>query len=414
MNAATVSALADGDSTPRTSTSSVQGRPILWAGVLMMVGAGLLGQVAGWRQVALFVVGAAAGLVLYHASFGFTSAFRVFISDRRGAGLRAQMLMLAATTLLFIPLLAAGSLFGQPVRGNFAPLGVPVLAGAFIFGVGMQLGGGCASGTLFAVGGGNLRMIVTLFFFVVGSVIGVAHFPWWEQTPQAPSLSLLATLGPAGAVVASLAIFASVAWGSAVLERARHGRLLPAPAPPRAGLARVLYGPWSLVAGALGLAAINLATLALAGRPWGITSAFALWGSKWAASLGVDVASWPYWADPARKLSLQASVFQDVTSVMNFGIILGAILAAGLAGRFGARPARLTPPSLVGAAVGGLMLGYGARLAYGCNIGAYFSGVASGSLHGWLWFAAALAGSVIGTRLRPLFDLPVERTPSSC
>jgi len=30
------------------------------------------------------------------------------------------------------------------------------------------------------------------------------------------------------------------------------------------------------------------------------------------------------------------------------------------------------------------MLGYGARLAYGCNIGAYFSGIASASVHGWL------------------------------
>ena len=34
--------------------------------------------------------GAALGLVLYHAAFGFTSAWRVFIADRRGEGLRAQ------------------------------------------------------------------------------------------------------------------------------------------------------------------------------------------------------------------------------------------------------------------------------------------------------------------------------------
>lgn len=57
------------------------------------------------------------------------------------------------------------------------------------------------------------------------------------------------------------------------------------------------------------------------------------------------------------------------------------------------------------------MLGYGSRLAFGCNIGAYFSGIASGSLHGWVWIVAALAGNWIGTGLRPLFDLAVERTP---
>jgi hypothetical protein len=55
--------------------------------------------------------------------------------------------------------------------------------------------------------------------------------------------------------------------------------------------------------------------------------------------------------------------------------------------------------------VGGLMLGYGARIAFGCNIGAYFGGISSTSLHGWLWFVAAFTGSSIGTRLRPWFGL---------
>ena len=87
--------------------------------------------------------------------------------------------------------------------------------------------------------------------------------------------------------------------------------------------------------------------------------------------------------------------------------MLGALLAAGLAGKF-APTWRVPCSSLVAAVIGGLLLGYGARLAYGCNIGAYFSGIASSSLHGWLWFAAALVGSVVGTRMRPLFGLVVE------
>ncbi|NWN83613.1 MAG: YeeE/YedE family protein, partial [Halomonas sp.] len=59
--------------------------------------------------------------------------------------------------------------------------------------------------------------------------------------------------------------------------------------------------------------------------------------------------------------------------------------------------------SVLAAAIGGIMLGYGARLAYGCNIGAYFSGIASGSLHGWIWLVAAFAGNMLGVRLRPFF-----------
>src|SRR5271170_6762119 len=92
---------------------------------------------------------------------------------------------------------------------------------------------------------------------------------------------------------------------------------------------------------------------------------------------------------------------------MDFGIIFGALLASGLAGKF--HPGWQVPPrSLVAAGIGGLLLGYGARLAYGCNIGAYFSGIASASLHGWLWLVAAFTGSVVGTYLRPLFGLSVE------
>jgi len=57
------------------------------------------------------------------------------------------------------------------------------------------------------------------------------------------------------------------------------------------------------------------------------------------------------------------------------------------------------------AIIGGLLMGYGARLSFGCNIGALFSGIATGSLHGWLWFAAAFAGSYAGVWARPLFGL---------
>ncbi len=98
----------------------------------------------GWRQGALFVVGLSTGVILYHAAFGFTSAWREVVDTGRGAGLRAQMIMLAVTVLAFTPLIAQGEIFGMGVRGSVAPLNVAVICGAFMFGVGMQLGGGCA------------------------------------------------------------------------------------------------------------------------------------------------------------------------------------------------------------------------------------------------------------------------------
>ena len=101
---------------------------------------------------------------------------------------------------------------------------------------------------------------------------------------------------------------------------------------------------------------------------------------------------------------LNAGIEQDVTSVMNIGIVLGAALAASLAGRF-APLMRIPPLSLAAALIGGLLLGYGARLAFGCNIGAFVSGVVSGSLHGWVWIIFGLLGTFAGIYLRPLFGL---------
>jgi hypothetical protein len=190
-----------------------------------------------------------------------------------------------------------------------------------------------------------------------------------------------------------------------IAEIRAHGRLVD----ETPTTSRWLRGPWPLVAGAIGLAIVNIATLLLAGRPWGVTSAFALWAAKGATLIGIDVASWSYWTAAERSAALRQSVFADVTSVMDFGIILGAMIAAFLANRF--HPTlRISGGSLAAAIIGGLLLGYGARVAYGCNIGAYFSGIASGSLHGWFWLVAAFAGSAVGTGLRPLFGLPVERT----
>ena len=358
----------------------------------------------GWRQAALFLVGALAGVVLYHAAFGFTSAWRAFVVERRGGGLRAQMLMFALTCGAFFPLLAAGSVFGQAVRGAVAPAGMSVAAGAALFGVGMQLAGGCASGTLYSAGGGSPRMLVVLGAFVAGSVLGTAHAPWWGALPAWAPVSLVSLWGPWLALAASLLLLATITLASAALERARHGRLER----HRSTGVRWLRGPWPLAAGALGLAIVNVATLVIAGRPWGVTSAFALWGAKLLAAAGVPVATWPYWTAPGQAAALRSSVVADVTSVMDAGILLGALLAALLAGRFA--PAWSIPRrSLAAALLGGILLGYGARAAHGCNIGACFSGIASGSLHGWLWLAAALAGNALGARLRPLFGLSVER-----
>jgi uncharacterized membrane protein YedE/YeeE len=352
------------------------------------------GLTAGGSMAALAVVGGLMGLALYHASFGFTAAWRRFTTSGDGQGLRAQMLMLGIAVCLFFPALAAGNIFGTAVGGFVFPVGVAVLIGAFMFGLGMQFGGGCGSGTLFTVGGGSTRMVLTLFFFIVGSVAAIGHLPFWASLPSLGSVSAIATFGLWPALLLHLLLFAGIVLLTLRVER-RRGIVRGAAAP-----ADWLKGPWPIFAGAVALALLNFATLWLAGRPWGITSAFALWGGKGLDAVGVDLASWTNWGGMMG--AIERSVFFVVTSVMNFGIMLGAMLAAGLAGKF--RPVlKLTAGDVASAAIGGLLMGYGARLAFGCNIGAFFSGIASGSLHGWVWLLAAFAGSIVGVRLRPLF-----------
>jgi hypothetical protein len=316
------------------------------------------------------------------------------------------MVMLALAVVLFLPVLEAGSLLGQPVRGFIFPAGIGLLVGAFLFGIGMQVGGGCASGTLYtAAGGQGLRMWITLAAFVAGATFAAYDAERWTDWPALPPVSLPALVGTWPAIALSLTAFAAVWFLSVAIERRRHGeaeRLAW-----RGGA--LLRGPWPLVWGAVALALLNFATLWLAGRPWAITAAFPLWGSRLVEAAGWDdPAFWIYWEDPTRTEALLRPLLTDRTTVMDLGLMAGAALAALLAGR--AADWRMPAPgAALGSVLGGLLLGYGAVLAVGCNISAYFGGIASGSLHGWAWIGPALLGNWVGLRLRPLFGLGASR-----
>lgn len=359
---------------------------------------GLEGE--GLRYVLGALTGGLAGFALYHASFGFTAAWRRMSRERRGAGLRAQMALFAMTCTFTYLLIGYEDLTGWNMNPVVMPMGLSSAIGAFVFGIGMQLGGGCASGTLFTTGGGSSRMLIVLAFFILGSVIATAHLPgFWQQLPtitgipNIPGTSLITSLGPIGAVAVLLSFCTIVVVFSRRLEIARHGAL-ESPRPTRS----VLAGPWSLLAGALGLALVGILCFAIFSRPWGVTAGFALWGAKILQLSGIEVDSWQYWQG-WRGQMLADSVFANRTSLMNFGIVFGAMGAAAIAGTF--RPTlRLSQRDIITAIVGGLLMGYGARLSYGCNIGAYLGGIVSGSLHGWWWLLWGFTGSVIGTRLR--------------
>jgi uncharacterized membrane protein YedE/YeeE len=364
-----------------------------------------LTQLISITQALLFLVGAMLGTALYHASFGFTVGWKRFATEGRSRSMRAQFLMIGITAVVFIPLMGGLGSFDQNFVGAWAPVGVSVILGSLIFGLGMQLGGGCGSGTLFTVGGGSSRMLITLFGFIIGAVVATAHLPFWFALPSLPPIKLGEYFGPlAGTLITILAI-AAVILVLALIERRKFGNVESIFSGISTFKARnLLHGPWPLGIALVVLALGNIFTLLLAGHPWSVTYGFGLWGAKIFSAIGIDIATWPFWQIPGQARALSNSVLYDVTSVMNFGVILGAALAATLAGKF-AQKANVPLKSYIAAIIGGLLMGYGARLSFGCNIGALFSGIASGSLHGWVWFVFAFIGSAIGVGLRPLFGL---------
>ena len=364
----------------------------------------VVARTAGPIMAGTSALGLALGFTLFHSRFGFTSGWRQLAAVGQGAAVRAHMLMLATATILFSVLLAGGfSLAGTP-KPSVAAVGIPLLVGAFLFGIGMQVGGSCASGTLFAVGSGQTAVVLTLFGFIVGSVLAALTFTFWTVTvPAGTPISLAETFGYPGALGLSLLVMATIVAITYVVARRRTPP--PVERPPSArGIARVLRGSWPMWVGAIVLAVLNAGVLFVSGGAWGVTSAFGLWGGKVLSGLGVDVASWAYFQVPANAKALQGSVFADRISVLDFGVIVGALVASALGGAFVLHK-RVPWKLALGSVLGGIAMGYGARLAGGCNIGAYFSGIASFSLHGWIWGVVALGGTFVGLRLRPLFGL---------
>ncbi|MEE3503836.1 YeeE/YedE family protein [Acidiphilium acidophilum] len=350
---------------------------------------------------AILLIGAALGVTLAHGSYGFAYSWRALFVRRDGSGAMANLLMLAAATILFAPILAKGAIFGHSVSGAIAPADVSVAVGSFLFGVGMQMSGACASGCLYTAGGGNLRTLTAMIFFCFGAFAATFQLPWWLSLPSLGAHSFGAMMG----------------WGyAAVFQISGLGilaLLLRRFAPPASPLMRAwlptgaswVRGPWPLPFAALMLAGLNWLTLLVAGHPWSIVWGYTLWGAKGARLLGWVPPLHGFWSWPFPRAALAHSILADQTSVMNIGIILGALLATAISGRF-SLTARFDPLPLLSAALGGIVMGYGARLAFGCNIGSLFSGIASTSLHGWEWLVFALLGTPVGIVIRRRFGLP--------
>jgi hypothetical protein len=232
-------------------------------------------------------------------------------------------------------------------------------------------------------------MLVTLLFFVIGSVLGSISLPPVLALGGIDPVLASNYFGPWGGLAVTLLSLAVAAALMIAVAKQRGASYMPSR---------------NYLVGGITIGLLCMVVFAAGGHPWSVTFGYTVWGAKIAALLGIDLTQFTFWQWEGPRHALADSVLSDTSSLTDFGMLFGAMAAAAAAKPFasGAWP---PAKSLLAAAIGGLLCGWGARLGFGCNIGAFVSGVASGSLHGWIWFVMALIGCLVGIRLRPLFGL---------
>jgi len=346
----------------------------------------VVGLFSGARYGLVLAIGLGLGIALEGLRFGFAGPWRAMILRREPSGVIAQLLAIALVAVVAIPLLSAhpGELVGAQ-----APIGYAMIGGAFVFGACMQIVLGCGSGTLVNAGSGNPVSLLALPFFALGSFAGATNLIWWTKLGALPIL----TLGGTSGLVATLA-------GLAILA----GLFLWRAAPGAVWLSR------RHAIAAVVLAALAVAHLMVAGQPWGVVYGLGLWVGKAYQAMGGDLSGSAYWAAAGSVTRLNSSILTDYTSLTDLGLIAGAFgVAAWRVGALAAPLPRYPARAWAATVLAGFLLGYSSRLGFGCNVGAFFSGISTGSLHGWVWFAAAFAGAFLGIRLRPVLGLEAGR-----
>ena len=146
----------------------------------------------------------------------------------------------------------------------------------------------------------------------------------------------------------------------------------------------VLFGKqWAAWVAGILLAVSNILLFAYE-KPWSAADGVRNWGDWVFNSLGL--------AD-----TIIISPYLYSTSLLNFGVIAGAFAAALLAGQFRIQGAPVF--ELLKGLVGGTLMGIGAALAFGCNIGGFFSATSALSMAGLAMLAGLMIGVYIGLRL---------------
>lgn len=143
----------------------------------------------------------------------------------------------------------------------------------------------------------------------------------------------------------------------------------------------------------------------LTGTFWAVTGEFTRWGGHIVQAFGGHPEEWGYF----KVLGFQGTPLDRVDGMMILGMFAGCQAAA-----LWANNVKLRVPQhrirIVQALVGGFIAGWGARLAMGCNLAAFFTGIPQFSLHAWFFLVASAVGTWVGAKVTmlPIFRVPVK------
>lgn len=344
----------------------------------------------GGRSLSLsLLLGAAFGVVLQRSRFCFYCIARDFIERRETAGLYAVLIALGTGVLgyaavfgAFLPIPSADRL---PPGAHIGPVSLALVAGAFVFGVGMRISGSCISAHFYRLGEGALASPFALLGAALGFVLGFASWNalYLSMIQDAPVIWLPRHLGYGGSVLVQCTVLAALAWGLA-----RAGR--PAPPQPAASLWGAMFQDrWPPAVGGLLVGFIGVvAYLRIA--PLGVTAEL--------GSLARTAASaWGWLPDRLEGLDSFAGCATVVKRALlsNNGVFVMALVAGAWAAALAAGAFRPRLPSVKDIArnfTGGVLMGWGGMTALGCTVGTLLSGVMAGAASGWVFGAACLAG----------------------
>jgi uncharacterized membrane protein YedE/YeeE len=411
-------------SSSATSLARPRALPIAWhwiIGLLALSAAGVIAVMAQRvepRMALYWVLGLGVGIALQRGRLCFAGAFRDVFLMRNGSMLRAILVGLAIMVPIFaliesraVPAPDFGAL---PAGAHVVPLGYNVAVGGLLFGVGMVVAGGCVSGTLYRIGEGYLASWASLLGILLGlSVAAHTWNLWYAWTIQsAPTAWLPASLGYAGAVMVSWILLGAAYLATLWWETRGAGNAPPMPPMPTrrqtppatfnqhiAALRTNLVGRgWAPLVAVVTLAVLNVAAY-LVDTPLGVTGELAAWADRGAGLLGL--AAPPLLGVDALagcNLAIGSVGMINPTTLLDAGLVFGALLAALAAREFKVRVAR-QKRRYVQSFAGGTLMGYGAGIGIGCTIGAFFSAIPSLALSGWVFGLALLLGAGIGTRI---------------